>query len=269
MSWDSLSSRDLLLLVFFLPNVVLISPGPIPFFSISWSVGVEEQFYLMWPVLLKFFKNTFLLLIAVIAIYLFIKIPLFSILKYKLHASPAALAFFKSFWANFNIDSMAIGGIFSYLFFIKHKALDFFYLKPVQIISLILLIAGLVTGFRIPFINNELYSVFFAIFIVNIATNPKTIIHLENKAGNFLGKISYGLYMYHSLCIVLCIKLLKVFHLVGNSVFSDNILIYIGSILLSIFISSLSYNYLEKSFLKIKEKIALVKSSGESGVIPK
>ena len=263
--WGNLNIKDLLYLVFFLPNVFVITPGSIPFFSISWSVGVEEQFYLIWPVLLKLFKNTLKLLISVILIYLFIKIPLFSILKYRLHANPSALAFFKSFWANFNIDSMAIGGIFSYLFFTKHKALKFFFLKSVQLTTIIILLVGLATGFHLPFINNELYSVFFGIFIVNTATNPSTIVNLENKLGNFLGKISYGLYMYLSLCIVLCIKLMKYFHLDGSGLLMDNLIVYASSISLSIIVSALSYQYFERFFLKIKEKMAVVKSSGESG----
>ena len=59
---------------------------PIPFFAQSWSVGVEEQFFLVWPLtLLRRFKNTAILLGSIIIIYLFVKLGLFGIIKYKLH----------------------------------------------------------------------------------------------------------------------------------------------------------------------------------------
>ena len=50
--------QSLLLFIIFLPNLVLQGFGiVVPYASQAWSVGVEEQFYLIWPVLMKFFKN--------------------------------------------------------------------------------------------------------------------------------------------------------------------------------------------------------------------
>jgi peptidoglycan/LPS O-acetylase OafA/YrhL len=47
-----------MLYLLFLPNLLLFGFGIIvPYASQSWSVGVEEQFYLIWPLLMKFFKN--------------------------------------------------------------------------------------------------------------------------------------------------------------------------------------------------------------------
>ncbi|MDE3250911.1 MAG: acyltransferase, partial [Bacteroidota bacterium] len=37
----------------------------------------------------------------------------------------------------------------------------------------------------------------FGWLIVNVAANPNRIFSLENRFLNFMGKISYGLYMYH------------------------------------------------------------------------
>ena len=57
MNFDIASNVWLLLLlfIFFLPNLVLICFGSIPFASQTWSIGAEEQFYIFWPFVLWFF----------------------------------------------------------------------------------------------------------------------------------------------------------------------------------------------------------------------
>lgn len=43
----------IVLFLFFLPNLMPFLGGIIPYASQTWSVGTEEQFYLIWPLLLK------------------------------------------------------------------------------------------------------------------------------------------------------------------------------------------------------------------------
>src|SRR5262245_42664326 len=40
-----------------LPQVALSVFNPVPFAEPLWSIGVEEQFYLLWPVLMKYVKR--------------------------------------------------------------------------------------------------------------------------------------------------------------------------------------------------------------------
>jgi peptidoglycan/LPS O-acetylase OafA/YrhL len=65
-----------------------------------------------------------------------------------------------------------------------------------------------ITGYKgIKSIRIETYAVFFGIIIFNTTCNPKTIFKLENKVLSYLGKISYGLYIYHSIIIPAVINL--------------------------------------------------------------
>lgn len=57
------------LFLLFLPNLALSKGVILPYGSQSWSVGVEEQFYLIWPVLMKFFKNKLLVILGSIIAY--------------------------------------------------------------------------------------------------------------------------------------------------------------------------------------------------------
>lgn len=74
------SLRNLLFYLLVLPNVVWGLGFYVPYISQAWSIGVEEQFYFIWPFLMKYFKNKIFLLISVIAIYLMIKFLLLPLL---------------------------------------------------------------------------------------------------------------------------------------------------------------------------------------------
>ena len=47
----------LFLYLIFVPNLAVILIGIVPYASHTWSVGVEEQYYVVWPVILKYFKK--------------------------------------------------------------------------------------------------------------------------------------------------------------------------------------------------------------------
>ena len=246
----------ILFCIFFLPNWVISSYPPIPFFAQAWSVGVEEQFYFIWPFLLKRFKNIVFVLFTIIAICLSIKLVLFPVLKFKLHYWNDNIKIWKLFFDDFLIDTMAIGGLFAYAYFKKSKLLKFFYHPITQLVTYALMIYFFVTGLNIPYAKSEFFALLFGILILNVSTNPKAYSKWFNlPLFDYLGKISYGIYMYHSLCIVLTIKIM-----VKLNLFNDTWL-YIISIGSSIGISALSYQYLEKYFLSWKTRFAKVKST--------
>jgi len=62
------------------------------------------------------------------------------------------------------------------------------YLKQIQIIAYLCILFFIVTDYQIKFISLEIFAFFFAILILNISTNPNSILKLENKVLNFLGK---------------------------------------------------------------------------------
>ena len=110
-------------------------------------------------------------------------------------------------------------------------------------------------GFHFNYFTDEFYAFLFLIIILNCATKVNPIIKLENQMFNFLGKISYGLYAYHWIIIVLIMETSLKFspNLTKNMVFF-NMLIYSLGLSLTIIISHFSYNYFESFFLKIKDR---------------
>ncbi|MBL0102607.1 MAG: acyltransferase [Bacteroidetes bacterium] len=196
------------LFLFLMPNVAYIFNSAIPFISQVWSVGVEEQFYLQWPLLMKSVKRKEKLMFGVIAMYILTKFIMFAVWK----SNPDqhnGLKVFLSFWEIFNIDCMAIGGLAALYYFRNvRKILDFVYKKSTQWVVTISLIVLISLGIRIPYFHYEFYAILFAILILNVATNPKTLFTLESKGLNYLGKVSYGIYMFHPLMLCVTAKFL-------------------------------------------------------------
>lgn len=163
------------------------------------------------------------------------------------------------FWQHFNIDCMAIGGIFAILLFRKDRLLKLFmnnylfYFTLVAVFTLILLGKYVpmktIGGFVID-INNETYAVLFGILILNFAVNDKIKISLENALFTYLGNISYGLYMYHPISIILAITIASSLHV------HTNWFVYPLSIGLTILLAGLSYKYFESYFLQFKTKFS-------------
>ncbi len=241
----------LLLYAIFFPNLVSGLIGIVPYASHTWSIGTEEQFYLVWPVILKYFKKYRILLMLFIVVF-YLLFAQFLLTNYSKNL-PYRLILIE-FWKSFNMDCMAIGGIFAILLFQKNKIINLLKNNLFFYISLCIAILLIICGISFKNFHNEIYSILFGIIILNFATNDTIKINLENRFFNYLGNISYGIYMYHPIAIVLSIAFCKSIN------FNTNWIIYPLSFILTVIIAGLSYKYFESFFLKFKDKFSVILS---------
>lgn len=253
-------STKILLFVFFLPNMVAAVAGVVPYASQTWSIGTEEQFYLIWPLLMKYIKKYRIALMLVI-IFGYILTARF---LWSSHSDFLPNKYYiNAFWLLFNIDCMAIGGLLAILLFTQSRYLKIFRNNLVFYASLLLVSYMLYNGVVIQHIPKEPYALLFGIIILNFASNPNLHFNLEAGIFKYLGKISYGLYMYHPIAIVLTV------HLAMWTRLTNNIFIYPMSVIFSVLLAGLSYKYFESYFLRFKLQYSTIHSGDEPLPEPK
>ena len=255
---------NLTLYAFFMPNLAFaIYTTAVPNIGQSWSIGVEEQFYLLWPLLIRKSKNILKSILWITGTIIALKgIILLSSPFVKLDA----LIVLKKFLAMSKLECMALGGLGAYVLFNnKEKILRIVYRPISQITSVVILpILIYFTPTAFEDILHLLFSISFLVIILNVASNEKSILKFENRIFQYLGRISYGFYMFHVMCIVFTIHFLDKYIGLDNDISKpQHILLYGISFLLTVALSSLSYHIFEKAFIRLKDKYAQPKPTTE------
>ncbi|MBL7890343.1 MAG: acyltransferase [Bacteroidia bacterium] len=255
-------SQKFSLYLFFAANVGFVFYQVVPFAGVLWSVAVEEQFYLFWPHLIKHSKRILFVLFISLIVYMLLKI---SFINNYYSADKVLMNKLVKLIERTRFSSMIIGGIGAWvLFYNKKKILAFVYRPTVQIISLfaLLILFFVYNTHNIPYFNlikNEFISLLVAVLILNISSNTKTLINLEFKVLDFLGKISYGMYVYHSIIAVICVKFF-IYVLPGRDDIGLfwSLCLIISVLVFTVAVSYLSYYYFEFKILKFKNRFSHV-----------
>jgi peptidoglycan/LPS O-acetylase OafA/YrhL len=245
--------------IFLLPNLAMsIFPSPFPNVGQMWSIGMEEQFYIIWPLVLKYTKHLLFAMIAILIVVLGIKVVV-----YLLPEGKPILAVAKRFFGMFKVEPIALGGIGAYiLFFNKTGWLRLIYHPIIQVLS-IASIPAIALFLPNSLLNaaHLVYSIPALVICMNVGANPKSLLKLNYGWLDYLGKISYGIYMFHFVCITFTLHMLEAFlDLPQKLGMWNNLLVYIIAIGLTIGVSALSYEYFEKRFLTRKKKFVTVES---------
>ena len=243
-----------------LPNYVFLIFNPMnPFVDITWTIGVEEQFYLVWPQLFK--KTNHLVRICIFFILLqflselMLNSTLFSgepsfTLKCLNKIIKAIL------WSN--IGYFSIGAISAIIYFKAihntSKLLSLLVSKSFYIILSCMIICII---FNFPF-KSLLLALCYSLYQLKVITTQQTSIFLSNSILKFTGKLSYGIYLFHCSFSVLFIQLFYKINLSFLSPLFLTILMYSCIILTTVFISFLLYKLYEEKFLKMKDKFSFV-----------
>ena len=245
-SSDMSDSLDRFLLFFGLAaNVAFVYFPTVAFANILWSVAVEEQFYLFWPHVVKIRQKLLGVMLFLLLLYLIL----------KFHAGELDPKL-EELIIRSRFSSMIIGGIGAYLLFHQKAIIQFLYHRWVQVALLFLFIVfGMdwIDFKSLSWMQDELVSVVLCGLIINVATNKQSILNLENSVFSYLGKLSYGLYVYHLFAVVLVLKGLPALLPIQEwSPWISYPLTLCLIFLMNTCIIHLSYHYFESYFLRKK-----------------
>lgn len=248
--WHELPLK-LLFYCFFMPGIVMDFLGFIPYAAHTWTIGAEEQFYFIWPLLLKKIKNKKAIIAGTVLLYLLV--------YYGLFYFPVPTRLTKAVflvWTRYPISCMAIGGAYAYLIFsgsvrsVAIKKILFSVWAQIALYAVIILLCIFKVHFQ--HLHNEIYALLLGYLVCNLAANPAPLFNIENKLFNYFGKISFGLYMFHPVAIAAAVK----FCISCNS--SSHLLLYTMAFLITLFLSVISYHLMEAFFIRKKRHYAAV-----------
>ena len=219
--------------------------------GVQWSVSVEEQFYVLWPLIFTFFnrKKVFLTLLLVFIglseLFSIFKAPdlvggdyhLFACLRYLYYGSLIAyFCYNKIDWMKTILSK--IGKLLTLLIYVLSLIIMFFQYDIIE------RYAGYEKMYHIVPV------LFFCFVIVEQNFSKNSFFKISNIPFlSWLGKISYGVYLTHMISLNIVIGLFS------NT--EEYVLFKaIGVIVLTTLISFFSYNTLEKYFLSLKKKFS-------------
>lgn len=225
----------------------------------TWSLAVEEQFYLVWPLLILMFRTPKRLLIVMLTILLLVGVARYIVWSYKVED----LAY-SSLYTFTRIDGLCIGSIIAIL-----QKLDPGFLKRnntvivvlIAVINLGFYFISTRTGFTFPylaFVGYTTFAVLFGLLLYEAVRGESKIIHwlLDNRPLKFFGKISYGLYVWHWPVYILMFDAARdwFFAKGAGSIRMAELCSGLFVTAVALLTSLVSYRYFEMPFLKLKSK---------------
>ncbi len=260
---------NLLFLLFFSVNIQIAFIGSNRgMFEISWSVCIEEQFYLIWPLLINTFrKNLGRLLVVMYGISILARIFFVFVLPLFFPDWPREKVLLMNYVLIFDKLDLFGGGLFAALLYYKRERYGAFFKRAFRPwIQVVMTLLALLYAFSILKPGGMLFLLFgdhyvcvmlFG-YVLLAAISDNSIYHLEIPLLKTLGKITFGIYLFHTaVCEFVLIFFKKFIGHPESRILYD--LVYPFSCLaVTGVIAWLSYTYYEMWFLNKKKKFELV-----------
>lgn len=223
-----------------------------------WSLAVEEQFYLIWPWIVLFVPRKWLFSILLSFVVL---APAYRLYAY--HNFPfdiGAMDFKAATFLLGNLDSLSVGAILAFAWNSKvsRETLQKYMLYLVLPVGMILYVGSLTLYYyriapSIFFVLGDLAAALIFSWLISAAAvgfNGVVASVLEFRPFIYLGKVSYGLYVYHYLMPLLLVPMLSKF---GYELHVPGRMNFILSTLLTIGVASISWYLIESPINGLKE----------------
>lgn len=213
-----------------------------------WSLSVEEQFYLFWPLCLLFIFKRSLFSFICFVILLGTLYPFFFEGKVEILTLSCVNAF-------------GIGALLAYFEIMKPNRILFFNLSLKWLfVPILVLVFTNNLMFEIPFFSERLAVSILSVTLISFCrfNGNHFMVQkiLENRIIEFVGLISYGIYLYHNILPKYWSwGLQKINVVTPSSLGQFSYIEFVLQTLFLIFLSYLSWIIIEKPILKLKKYI--------------
>lgn len=219
-----------------------------------WSIGVEEQFYLSWAPTVRRHAE------RLIPICLGVLVASFA-LSATNELELLGLQRLEKFIGQLEFHFMAAGALAAVLLRQSPGTLlerAPFRSRPIQASLWAALLGYIFIGppHGGPIVEELLQLVLYVWLIVEIAANPGRLVKLDLPATEWLGGISYGLYLFHMFAVYAVTHFFMSTRLWVDVPAAYGFVFYGAVLALTVLLSYLSYRFFEAPILGLKERFA-------------
>jgi peptidoglycan/LPS O-acetylase OafA/YrhL len=217
-----------------------------------WSLAVEEQFYLLWPMTILLFKKEWLPYIMAGFMGIGILTQLMDNNEFGYLLTYACF------------DAFAAGAIFSWMLNFRRDLVPGFFkiIRVVAILPFVLIAIEFYQGYLFHLPQRTLHAAvaLWVIMTILIYKDPGKKHPVKRLLGNkvliFIGRISYGIYLYHLFIPYITNFLYKTItgeSILNNRLASPNLWFFLVNILFLVLLSWISWILIEKPLLDLKK----------------
>ena len=242
--------------------LMLISKIPLTtYLAVTWSLAIEEQFYLIWPAVVYFTKKETLIKLSIGVILFSILARLLGILFWDDMSQVSTFFYYNTFT---RFEQLVFGGLLAVAFTeplwiqrLKNISIPSFWVAFTAFLALCFTayphMVPLDENIWLVFGGYTLAAVFSAALVTILMTHPETSMFrrlFQNKLLIFFGKYSYSIYLLHVPIILILLDVLWRTQLRGWTMYLAYIVLTYA---ITVIGALITWNLLEKHMLNLKK----------------
>jgi peptidoglycan/LPS O-acetylase OafA/YrhL len=245
----------------------------LPYVAHFWSLAVEEQFYLVWPLVVLSFGRRWLLRVCVVVSLLALALRI--ALSYAGAGDVVQVVFTPC-----RFDALCVGGFLALA--VRAVGLERVARSARRSLAPLLVLLLLVSGWNalrgafsdllLPIRGTLLALTFGALLVISLAARAESALSrlLRSRVMCFLGTRSYGLYVFHGILAYWMGEHPALLDALGARIGSSAaMLVSAGAGAgVSLLVASASYELFEKPFLRLKNRLAPPSTKAAPRAVP-